>query len=283
MRVEDRRELGPEALADVLAHVVELAARLVRARAADRAAPARASPAGRVLDAREVERGPRAGRPGRSRSRRAVGAAAQRDVALLARRLRARAAACPARASSSTKRPRSSSLGRGDQVEQARVHHDRREQLRAGLEQLDVARQRSRRARTRLHHEHADRDAAHDERRRHQRREALLARLGEVAELRMLAGRARSRRRSPQLGGETDEPLAERQRARVRRIRMRGRWVAREREVLAARARSGRPSRRRHRVAWRRGRRRCAASRRDRGNGTTISATSASSVTAIAE
>ena len=57
VRVEDRREVGAEALADVVAHVVELAQRALERAARDRAAPASAVGVRRVLDALEVERG----------------------------------------------------------------------------------------------------------------------------------------------------------------------------------------------------------------------------------
>jgi hypothetical protein len=58
-----------------------------------------------------------------------------------------------------------------------------------------------------MHHEHADRDIAHDERRRHQRREAILARLGKETELRMLLGVFDGERRS-RFGDEPDESFA---------------------------------------------------------------------------
>ena len=70
-------------------------------------------------------------------------------------------------------------VGRRHSREQLRVHHDRREELGAGLQQLDV-RLVEARGSTRLMHDHADGDAPHDQRRGQQRLEALLAGLGEV-------------------------------------------------------------------------------------------------------
>jgi hypothetical protein len=93
--------------------------------------------------------------------------------------------------------------------EQARIHHDRRDQLRAGLEQIDLVRL-ERAALDGLDHEHADRHAAHEQGHRHERGEPLLARLREVFVVRVVLGVVADHGRTSQRR-ETDQPLAERE------------------------------------------------------------------------
>ena len=130
---------GPKLLADLSRSLVDLAPR-VGERPQQIGRSCCGSPERRVLDVREIERvlepvdrtdrDPGARKP-----------IPRSSTFVLGSRLRrlGRDRHAGARELVDMKRARSL-VGTGDQVEQPRVHHDRREQLATGLEQLDVGR-----------------------------------------------------------------------------------------------------------------------------------------------